>query len=120
MPRDLAYGAVITLKNARVGGGYLHSHYHLYPEGVGAKQQQMTAYAHKDENNKFLVKKWNEEPALFYTEEWSNAEVELVKHGDLVRLEHVMTRRNIHSHQQPAPVSKKQFQVGEHEAVIYT
>ena len=40
-------GAVITLKNARVGGGYLHSHFHLYPEGVGAKQQQMTAYAHK-------------------------------------------------------------------------
>merc|ERR1719411_2492083 len=71
----------------------------------------MTAYAHKDENNKFLVKKWNEEPALLYTEEWSNAEVELVKHGDLVRLEHVMTRRNIHSHQQPAPMSKKQFQI---------
>ena len=35
----------------------------------------------------------------------------MVKHGDLVRLEHVMTRRNIHSHQQPAPMSKKQFQV---------
>jgi len=111
MPRDLAYGAVITMKNARVGGGYLHSHYHLYPEGVGAKQQQVTAYAHKDENNKFLVKKWNEEPPLFYTEDWTNAEIEMVKHGDLVRLEHVMTRRNIHSHQQPAPMSKKQFQI---------
>ena len=37
MPRDLAYGAMVTLKNARVGGGYLHSHYHLYPEGVGAR-----------------------------------------------------------------------------------
>ena len=59
-------GAVITLKNARVGGGYLHSHFHLYPEGVGAKQQQVTAYAHKDENNRFLVKKWNEEPPLLY------------------------------------------------------
>ena len=46
-----------------------------------------------------------------YTEEWSNADVELVKHGDLIRLEHVMTRRNVHSHQQPAPLSKKQFQV---------
>ena len=38
-------------------------------------------------------------------------EVELIKHGDLVRLEHVITRRNIHSHQQPAPMSKKQFQI---------
>lgn len=41
MPRQLAYGASITLKNHRTGGGYLHSHYHLYPEGVGAKQQQV-------------------------------------------------------------------------------
>ena len=40
-PQELAYGAIITLKNARVGGGYLHSHFHLYPEGAGAKQQQV-------------------------------------------------------------------------------
>ena len=63
MPRDLAYGklfyqfkiissmnyaqnfifstgAVITMKNARVGGGYLHSHYHLYPEGQKPKLNQ--------------------------------------------------------------------------------
>ena len=47
MPRELAYGAMITLKNARVGGGYLHSHYHLYPEGVGAKQQQITSVSNR-------------------------------------------------------------------------
>ena len=47
MPRELAYGAMITLKNARVGGGYLHSHYHLYPEGVGARQQQVTSVSQK-------------------------------------------------------------------------
>ena len=112
MPRELAYGALVTLKNARVGGGYLHSHYHLYPEGVGAKQQQVTSYAHKDDNNKFLVKKWNEEPPFPYTKEWREiSNVEYVKHGDLVRLEHVVSRRNIHTHQEPAPVSKKQYQV---------
>ena len=44
-------------------------------------------------------------------QEWDDAEIELVKHGDLIRLEHILTRRNIHSHQQPAPLSKKQFQV---------
>lgn len=41
MPRLVAYGAVVTFKNHRTGGGYLHSHYHLYPEGVGARQQQV-------------------------------------------------------------------------------
>lgn len=71
----------------------------------------MTTYGHKDENNKFLVKKWNVEPSMFYTDDWNKAEVELVKHGDLIRLEHIMTRRNIHSHQEPAPISKKQLQV---------
>lgn len=52
---ELAYGAEITLKNARTGGGYLHSHIHLYPEGTGARQQQITTYSHKDYNNKWFV-----------------------------------------------------------------
>lgn len=38
---DVSFGAIITLKNHRTGGGYLHSHWHLYPENVGAKQQQV-------------------------------------------------------------------------------
>lgn len=41
MPRQVAYGAVVTLKNYKTGGGYLHSHFHLYPKGVGARQQQV-------------------------------------------------------------------------------
>lgn len=35
----------------------------------------------------------------------------LVKHGDLIRLEHVITRRNLHSHKEIAPISKKHYQV---------
>ena len=38
-------------------------------------------------------------------------EPELVKHGDLVRLEHITTRRNLHSHKEIAPISKKHYQV---------
>ncbi|KAJ8674354.1 hypothetical protein QAD02_005616 [Eretmocerus hayati] len=103
MPRQLAYGAKITLKNHRTGGGYLHSHWHLYPEGVGARQQQITTYSHKDDNNHWLVKKYD-------SDEFSS-EPELVRHGDLIRLEHVITRRNLHSHKEIAPVSKKHYQV---------
>ncbi|KAJ8938509.1 hypothetical protein NQ318_005173 [Aromia moschata] len=102
MPHQVAYGAVITLKNHRTGGGYLHSHFHLYPEGVGARQQQITTYTHKDDNNKWLIKKFSAEPG---------DEVGIVRSGDLVRLEHVPTRRNLHSHKEQAPVTKKHYQV---------
>ncbi|RZF46220.1 hypothetical protein LSTR_LSTR017598, partial [Laodelphax striatellus] len=101
----VAYGAIVTLKNHRTGGGYLHSHWHLYPEGVGARQQQITTYTHKDENNKFLIKYYNKEIDV------NDTEVVLLRHGDLVRLEHVTTHRNLHSHREPAPISKKHYQV---------
>ncbi|XP_033334028.2 protein O-mannosyl-transferase 2 isoform X3 [Megalopta genalis] len=103
MPRQLAYGATITLKNHRTGGGYLHSHWHLYPEGVGARQQQITTYSHKDDNNLWLVKRLD-------TDDIPDEPI-LVKHGDLIRLEHVITHRNLHSHKEYAPLSKKHYQV---------
>ena len=46
-----------------------------------------------------------------FIQEWDDAKIEFVKHGDLIRLEHILTRRNVHTHQEPAPLSKKQFQV---------
>ncbi len=105
MPRYVAYGAVITLKNHRTGGGYLHSHWHLYPEGVGAKQQQVTAYSHKDDNNKWKIKKYDSET------DPEKDKIEFVRNGDLIRLEHLVTTRNLHSHKELAPITKKHFQV---------
>lgn len=102
MPRKVAYGAEITLKNYKTGGGYLHSHYHLYPKGSGARQQQITTYTHKDDNNKWTIKPYNSDKLL---------ETKIVKNGDIIRLEHVATRRNLHSHNQMAPLTKKHFQV---------
>lgn len=43
----------------------------------------------------------------------------LVKHGDLVRLEHIITRRNLHSHKEIAPISKKHYQVTGYGEVSY-
>jgi hypothetical protein len=64
----------------------------------------VTTYTHKDDNNLFLVKKYESELE-------NDEDVEVVRNGDLIRLEHVTTRRNIHSHKEMAPISKKHYQV---------
>lgn len=102
-PAHLAYGAEVTIKNNRIGGAYLHSHWHLYPEGAGAKQQQVTTYSHKDSNNKWLVKRG------LATDQLSDDN--FVRDGDLIRLEHAITKRNLHSHFEMAPVTKRHYQV---------
>ncbi|KAG8013651.1 Protein O-mannosyl-transferase 2, partial [Nibea albiflora] len=104
MPEYLAYGSSITVKNLRIAGGYLHSHWHLYPEGVGAKQQQVTSYLHKDYNNVWLVHRQGDIDSQSGTPD-------LVRHGDIIRLEHKETTRNLHSHLHEAPLTKKHFQV---------
>uniref|UniRef100_A0A8D0GWL1 Protein O-mannosyl-transferase 2 n=1 Tax=Sphenodon punctatus TaxID=8508 RepID=A0A8D0GWL1_SPHPU len=107
VPEHLAYGSVITMKSLRMAGGYLHSHWHLYPEGVGARQQQVTAYLHKDLNNLWIIKKHNSNTDRLEP----SCPVEFVRHGDIIRLEHKETSRNLHSHQHEAPLTRKHFQV---------
>jgi len=68
----------------------------------------VTTYTHKDDNNLFLVKKYNSE---LVDDEDHDQDVEIVRNGDRIRLEHVTTRRNIHSHKEMAPISKKHYQV---------
>ncbi|KAG9301385.1 hypothetical protein G9A89_018057 [Geosiphon pyriformis] len=102
-PLKLAYGSKITLKNMGYGGGLLHSHVQTFP--TGSEQQQVTCYHHKDNNNEWFVKKpreikWSEED-----------EIEFVKNGDSIRLLHVQTGRNLHSHPVAAPITKSQWEV---------
>ncbi|XP_074886193.1 protein O-mannosyl-transferase 2 isoform X1 [Buteo buteo] len=108
VPEHLAYGSVVTMKNLRMAGGYLHSHWHLYPEGIGARQQQVTAYLHKDSNNLWIIKKHDSDTA---DPSAPSSPVEFVRHGDIIRLEHKETSRNLHSHQHEAPLTRKHFQV---------
>lgn len=82
VPADLAFGSIVTIKNHRAGGALLHSHPHLYPKEHGPEQQQVTCYSHKDENNRWLIKKAYED----YDE---NQPLEFLKNGDWIRLEHV-------------------------------
>ncbi|XP_043658177.1 protein O-mannosyl-transferase 2 [Drosophila teissieri] len=104
MPRDVAYGSLVTIKNHKTGGGYLHSHYHLYPKGSGARQQQVTTYTHKDDNNRWQIRPHNKHNP-------PKGKPQILRHGDIVRLTHVATKRNLHSHNEPAPMTKKHLQV---------
>ncbi|KAI8815781.1 Dolichyl-phosphate-mannose-protein mannosyltransferase-domain-containing protein [Fimicolochytrium jonesii] len=101
-PLELAYGSKITLKNNGRGGGLLHSHVQRYP--TGSEQQQVTCYHHKDSNNHWIVRKaWKQ------TED--PEKVEFVKDGDVLRLVHASTGRNLHSHNVKAPVTTAQNEV---------
>ncbi|KAF3844774.1 hypothetical protein F7725_007937 [Dissostichus mawsoni] len=102
MPEYLAFGSTITIKNLRIAGGYLHSHWHLYPEGVGSKQQQVTAYLHKDYNNLWLVHRPDEMNLNLGHLTWFVMETSL---------DSSTTTRNLHSHLHEAPLTKKHFQV---------
>lgn len=96
---EVAYGSKLTLKNMGWGGGLLHSHIQHYP--VGSSQQQVTCYHYKDENNEWVIlPRWDERPLDL------NEPIRYLADGDLVRLQHASTTRNLHSHNVPAPVTK--------------
>ncbi|KAF5350848.1 hypothetical protein D9757_012845 [Collybiopsis confluens] len=50
---DVALGSEISIRHYNTQGGYLHSHASVYP--TGSKQQQITLYPHRDQNNDWRV-----------------------------------------------------------------
>ena len=103
-PLEVAMGSRVTLKNMGYGGGLLHSHVQTYPEG--SQQQQITCYHHKDSNNDWFFHP-NRSEAQFDPE----APTYFLRDGDIVRIVHASTGRNLHSHQVSAPVTKSDYEV---------
>lgn len=112
VPADVAFGSRLTIRHANTQGGNLHSHPDLYP--TGSKQQQITLYPHKDENNIWILENQtqplgadgNPIPGPLA---WDN-NVTHVQNGALIRLFHPSTHRRLHSHNHPAPVSDQDWQ----------
>ncbi|KAJ5136979.1 hypothetical protein N7448_005533 [Penicillium atrosanguineum] len=103
-PLEIALGSRVTLKNMGYGGGLLHSHVQTYPEG--SNQQQVTCYHHKDANNDWFIYPNRSEPDFD-----SEADLKFIGDGDVIRLIHGQTGRNLHSHAIAAPVSKSHYEV---------
>ncbi|KAH9818536.1 glycosyltransferase family 39 protein, partial [Teratosphaeria destructans] len=118
VPADVAYGSRISLRHHNTQGGYLHSHASMYPGG--SKQQQITLYPHKDENNIWIVENqtqpvnWAVDPtgntSITGPLAWDTIPPEHVKDGALIRLYHITTDRRLHSHDVRPPVTEADWQ----------
>lgn len=103
---EIAFGSNITLKNFGYGGGLLHSHASNYPDG--SKQQQITGYTFRDTNNNWQLRHPRDVSGAMPD---NGAEIQYVKDGDVIRLFHILTGRNLHSHPINAPISSKHWEV---------
>nr|CCA21440.1 stromal cellderived factor 2 precursor putative [Albugo laibachii Nc14] len=80
----------------------LHSHEISY--GTGSKQQSVTAHSSRnDVNSYWIVKEANEEMPCTTGKK--------LQCGSKIRLEHASTRRNLHSHNVKAPLTKAHDEV---------
>jgi hypothetical protein len=83
-------------------GRTLHSHPLNYSHPNSSKQQQITCFEGLDDNDWWRIKGPHGLPENHKADQ-------PVLHGDVVRLEHVLTRRNLHSHGGiPSPITKQQ------------
>lgn len=116
VPADVAFGSRISLRHWNTQGGYLHSHSHMYP--TGSKQQQITLYPHKDENNIWIMENqtlpiMGEDytgPNLTSPKAWDTVGPTHVEDGAVVRLYHITSDRRLHSHDVRAPVTEADWQ----------
>lgn len=111
-PLEIAYGSKVTFKSNSAGGGLLHSHIQTFV--TGSKQQQVTCYHHKDTNNDWIIEKvWDHVDNVPHTNTEEDIEdgVRFVNDGDIIRLRHEQTKRNLHSHNYPAPITTREYEV---------
>ncbi|KKK14332.1 hypothetical protein P175DRAFT_0508810 [Aspergillus ochraceoroseus IBT 24754] len=112
VPADVVFGSRLSIRHHHTQGGYLHSHSHMYP--TGSKQQQITLYPHKDENNVFIAENQTQpigpDGEIEGPFAWDNITAEYIEDGSVIRLNHLMTQRRIHSHNERPPVTDVDWQ----------
>lgn len=113
VPVDVALGSRVSIRHHNTKGGYLHSHMHMYPGG--SKQQQVTLYPHKDDNNVWIMENQTQpetpEGPINGTFAWDNlANTTLIQDGMILKLWHIATKKRLHSHDVRAPATEADWQ----------
>ncbi|KAG7096490.1 hypothetical protein E1B28_003920 [Marasmius oreades] len=103
---DIAVGSEVTIRHVNTQGGYLHSHPSAYPGG--SKQQQITLYPHRDHNNDWKIINATQSDGSDI--DWTNTPLQWITPGMRIRLRHLTTDKNLHSHDVRPPVSDVDFQ----------
>ena len=98
-PRFVRYGVPIKLRHVNTGH-VLHSHPINY--GGGSRQQEVTCFMSRDENDWWIVKGPHGSSMTIGV---------YVANHSIIRLEHIQTRRNLHSHANIASPATKQGEV---------
>lgn len=98
-PRFIKLNDEVTLRSQGMNSNLLHSHQQIYPEG--SRQHQVTTYGFKDQNNNWRISNSRSDLPL----------TDFVKDGDVIRLFHLFTRSNLHSHEVAGHVSKQYWEV---------
>jgi dolichyl-phosphate-mannose--protein O-mannosyl transferase len=77
----------------------LHSHGVNY--GSGSGQQSVTTFPGKDDTNSYWVVRGNNKVGYCKTGD-------KIKNGGTIRLQHLNTKKNLHSHLHPSPLTNQQ------------
>ncbi|KAF2075038.1 hypothetical protein CYY_003648 [Polysphondylium violaceum] len=95
----VTYGSVIKLSH-KTSQFRLHSHKVSYGSGNGGSgQQSVTGFPENDDSNSFWVIKAKHGERV--------QQGTVVKNGDIIRLSHVNTKKNLHSHLSVSPLTRQ-------------
>jgi len=98
--RIVCYCDVIKLKHVMTGN-LLHSHWVNYTHPGTSGQQQITAFGGLNNDDYWVIKSKTDTPR-------EHLQGTPIRNGDIIRLEHIRTDKNLHSHFAVSPISGQQ------------
>lgn len=91
---EITYGSVIKLMHERTK---FRLHSHEVPYGSGSGQQSVTGFPNVDDSNSYWI--------VRSTPDLSAKQGDVIQSGTVIRLQHMRSRRWLHSHLHASPIS---------------